>query len=109
MGLVRFALKNPYTIIAIAPGLTFLSINVVPTMPVDILPDFKTPMVTSFYSYPGMPTMEMEKCVAERLERSLTLAGGMEHQESRSVPSASIMKIVFHAGMDPHAVRSTKW
>ena len=67
MGLVSFALKNPFTILAIALGLTLLSIAVVPSMPVDILPDFKTPMVVSFYSYPGMPTMEMEKCVAERL------------------------------------------
>lgn len=103
MGLVSFALKNPYTVLAVALGLTLLSVVVLPSMPVDILPDFKTPMVISFYSYPGMPTMEMEKCVAERLERPLTLAGGMEHQESRSVPGASVMKIVFHPGTDPHA------
>src|SRR5689334_5394057 len=103
MSLVGFALKNPFTILAVALGLTLLSVAVVPTMPVDILPDFKTPMVVSFYSYPGMPTMEMEKSVAERLERPLTLAGGMEHQESRSVPGASIMRIVFHSGTDPHA------
>jgi len=103
MHLVRFALKNPYTVLAIALGLTLLSLVVVPTMPVDILPDFKTPMVVSFYSYPGMPTGEMEKCVAERLERPLTLASGMKYQESRSVPGASILKIAFQPGTDPHA------
>ena len=103
MGLVSFALKNPYTIMAIALGLTLLSLAVVPTMPVDILPDFKTPMVVTFYSYPGMPTSEMEKSVAESIERLLTLAGGMEHQESRSVPGASVLKIAFHPGTKPHA------
>ena len=72
-------------------------------MPVDILPDFQTPMVVSFYSYPGMPTSEMEKSVAESIERLLTLAGGMEHQESRSVPGASVLKIAFHPGTKPHA------
>ena len=74
MQLVRFALKNPYTIIALAIGLSLLSLVLLPSIPVDILPDFKTPVIVSYYSYPGFPTGEMEKCVAERLERLLTLA-----------------------------------
>ena len=98
MGLVSFALKNPFTILAIALGLSLLSLAIVPSIPVDILPDFKTPMVVTFYSYPGMPTAEMEKSVAESIERLLTLAGGMEHQESRSVPGASVLKVGFHPG-----------
>ncbi|MEQ8790611.1 MAG: efflux RND transporter permease subunit [Pirellulaceae bacterium] len=101
MGLINFALRNPYAVLAAAVGLCLLSLTVVPSMPVDILPDFKTPVVVSFFSYPGLPTLEMEKTVTSRVERIHTLAGGMEHQESRTMPGACVMKIFFQPGTDP--------
>jgi len=101
MFLVRFALKNPYAVVAITVGLCLLGLASVPLFPVDILPDFKKPVVVSFFSYPGLPSGEMEKSVTERVERLLTLAGGVEHQESRSMPGASMIKVFFHAGVDP--------
>ncbi len=101
MFLVRFALRNPYAVVAITAGLCLLGLAVVPMMSVDILPDFKTPVVVSYFSYPGLPTMEMEKCVTSRVERALTLAGGIEHQESRTMPGASMLKIFFHPGTNP--------
>jgi multidrug efflux pump subunit AcrB len=101
MGLINFALRNPYAVLAAAVGLCLLSLTVIPSMPVDILPDFKTPVVVSYFSYPGLPTGEMEKTVTSRVERIHTLAGGMEHQESRTMPGACVMKIFFQAGTDP--------
>jgi multidrug efflux pump subunit AcrB len=101
MFLVRFALRNPYAVVAITIGLCLLGAAVVPMMPVDILPDFKTPVVVSYFSFLGLPTMEMEKSVTSRVERVLTLAGGIEHQESRTMPGASMIKIFFHPGTNP--------
>ncbi len=101
MFLVRFALRNPYAVVAITAGLCLLGLAVVPMMSVDILPDFKTPVVVSYFSYPGLPTMEMEKSVTSRIERVLTLAGGVEHQESRTMPGASVVKVFFHPGTNP--------
>ena len=101
MFLVRFALRNPYAVVAITIGLCLLGLAVVPMMSIDILPDFKTPVVVSYFSYPGLPTMEMEKSVTSRVERALTLAGGIEHQESRTMPGASMIKIFFHPGTNP--------
>ncbi|MFH1267419.1 MAG: efflux RND transporter permease subunit [Planctomycetota bacterium] len=101
MFLLRFALRNPYAVLAVTAGLCLLGLAVVPLMPVDILPDFKTPVVVSYFSYPGLPTMEMEKSVTSRVERALTLAGGIEHQESRTMPGASMIKIFFHPGTNP--------
>ena len=103
MWLINVALRNPYAILALAIGLCLLSITVVPTMPIDILPDFETPVVVSFFSYQGLPTMDMEKSVTSRVERALTLAGGIEHQESRTVSGAAVIKIFFQPGTDPHA------
>ena len=103
MGLIKFALRNPYAVLALAVGLCLLGVAVVPSMPIDILPDFRKPVVVSFFSYPGLPTLEMEKSVSSRIERILTLSGGLEHQESRTMPGAAIIKVFFQPGTDPHA------
>ena len=101
MFLVRFALNNSYAVLAAVLILSILGMAVIPQTPVDILPDFKTPVVVSYFSYPGLPTNEMEKTVTSRVERALTLAGRIEHQESRTLPGASIIKVAFQPGTDP--------
>ncbi len=72
----------------------------IPGITIDILPDFKKPVVVSFFSYPGLPTLDMEKSVTSRVERALTLAGKIEHQESRTVPGATVIKVYFQPGAD---------
>ncbi|MEQ9407880.1 MAG: efflux RND transporter permease subunit [Fuerstiella sp.] len=101
MWLINFSLRNRYAVLAMSIGLCLLGAAVIPGITVDILPDFRKPVVVSFFSYPGLPTMEMEKSVTSRVERALTLAGRIEHQESRTVPGAAVIKIFFQPGADP--------
>ncbi|TWU35873.1 efflux RND transporter permease subunit [Novipirellula artificiosorum] len=101
MSLIRFSLANRYAVLAAAIALCLLGAAVIPGITVDILPDFKKPVVVSFFSYPGLPTGEMEKSVTSRVERALTLAGHIEHQESRTLPGAAVIKIFFQPGADP--------
>ncbi|QDU63030.1 Cobalt-zinc-cadmium resistance protein CzcA [Planctomycetes bacterium Pan216] len=101
MGLINFSLNNRYAILAVALALCLLGAAVIPGITVDLLPDFKEPVVVSFFSYPGLPTLDMEKSVTSRVERALTLAGKIEHQESRTVPGASVIKVFFQPGTDP--------
>jgi multidrug efflux pump subunit AcrB len=59
--LVDAALRAPYTVIvgvlmAVVIGLTCLS-----RLPIDILPQFRTPAVQIVTFYPGMPAEVMEK------------------------------------------------
>lgn len=103
MFLIRIALRNPHAVWAVVIGLCLLGFSVAPKIPTDILPDFKTPVVTSFFSYPGLPTQEMEKSVSSRVERALTLAGKIEHQESRTMPGVSVIKVFFQPGADASA------
>ncbi|WP_166819691.1 efflux RND transporter permease subunit [Thalassoroseus pseudoceratinae] len=100
MGLINFSLKNRYAVLAAAIALCLLGAAVIPGITVDILPDFKKPVVVSFFSYPGLPTLDMEKSVTSRVERALTLAGKIEHQESRTVPGAAVIKVFFQPGAD---------
>jgi len=99
--LIDFALSNPYAVLALAIGLCLLSLTLLPSLPVDILPDFRRPVVISYFTYPGLPTIDMEKSVTERVERVLPLAGGLEHMESRSMPGVSVIKSFFYPGTNP--------
>ncbi|MDG2169869.1 MAG: efflux RND transporter permease subunit [Opitutales bacterium] len=103
MSLVKFALKNPFAVLSTVLGLSFLGIAVYPQITADILPDFKKPVIMSYFSYRGLPTMEMEKSFTSRVERALTLAGKRERIESRTMPGAALMKVTFQAGADPSA------
>jgi multidrug efflux pump subunit AcrB len=99
--MINFSLKNRFAVLAATLALCLLGISVIPGITIDILPDFKEPVVVSYFSYPGLPTMDMEKSVTSRVERALTLAGKIEHQESRTVPGAAVIKIFFQPGTDP--------
>ncbi|MHC4671888.1 MAG: efflux RND transporter permease subunit, partial [Planctomycetota bacterium] len=101
MNVICLSLRNSHAVWAIAIGLCLLGLAVIPNIPADILPDFKKPVVVSFFSYPGLPTGEMEKSVTSRVERALTLAGHLEHIESRTMPGASLIKLFFQPGANP--------
>ena len=101
MNLIQFSLRNPFAILALSIALCLLGGAVIPATPIDILPDFQKPVIVSFFSYPGLPTQDMEKSVSSRVERALTLAGRIEHQESRTVPGAAVIKVFFQPGTNP--------
>jgi len=101
MNLINFSLRNPFAVVALSLGLCLLGGAVIPATPIDILPDFEKPVIVSFFSYPGLPTLDMEKSVSSRVERALTLAGRIEHQESRTVPGAAVIKVFFQPGTNP--------
>lgn len=101
MSLIQFSLRNRFAVLAASIALCVLGATVIPGITIDILPDFKKPVVVSFFSYPGLPTLDMEKSVTSRVERALTLAGKIEHQESRTVPGAAVIKVFFQPGADP--------
>ncbi len=101
MGLIDFSLKNRFAVLAAVIALCILGAAVIPGITIDILPDLKKPVIVSFFSYPGLPTLDMEKSVTSRVERVLTFAGKIEHQESRTVPGAAVLKVFFQPGADP--------
>jgi multidrug efflux pump subunit AcrB len=101
MGLVRFALRNPYAIIVGILLVVVLGLTAATRMPVDILPQFTTPAVQVVTFYPGMPVEVMEKDITTRLERWTGQSAGIARQESRSMLGVSIVRDFFHEGVDP--------
>jgi multidrug efflux pump subunit AcrB len=101
MGLVRFALRNPYAITVGVLLVVVLGTVAATRMPIDVLPQFTTPAVQVVTFYPGMPVEVMEKDITTGLERWTGQSAGIVRQESRSMLGVSIVKDFFHEGVDP--------
>ena len=72
-------------------------------MPVDLFPAINIPVVDVATFYSGMPPQDIETDITNRFERFFTLAAGIDHMESRSLPGVSIIKVYFQPGTDPDA------
>jgi len=101
MGLVRLALRRPYTA-AIASLLILLMGGLAVTrMIVDIFPIIDIPVVLVAWNYPGLSAEDMERRVVLVSERSYSQTiNGISHMESQAIPSTGIIKIYFEPGTD---------
>ena len=99
----RFSIRNPYFIIVICLVLTVIGVTSVARMPVDLFPTINLPEVVVATFYSGMPPEDIEVDITDPLERFFTLAGGIDHMESRSLLGVSIIKIYFQPGTSADA------
>jgi multidrug efflux pump subunit AcrB len=99
--LIRASLNNPHAIIVMALAIAVLGSLSLLSIPVDILPVFKSPAVQVLTFYGGMPARAMEKDITINMELFTGQANGMKRQESRSILGASIVRNYFHADQNP--------
>ena len=97
----RFSILYPYFIIVCCLITCVLGITSLVRMPVDLFPSIRIPVVVVATFYSGMPAQDIETSITSRFERFFTLASGIDHIESRSLPSVSLIKIFFQPGSDP--------
>ena len=76
-------------------------------MPVDLFPPINIPVVVIATFYSGMPPQQIETNITNPFERWFTLASGVDHIESRSLPGVSLIKIYFQPGTNADADLST--
>src|ERR1700692_4964408 len=95
-----FAIKNPYFIIVCCLVIAIVGTAVLARMPVDLFPPIKIPVVVVATFYSGMPPEQIETDITGRFERFFTLASGVDHMESRSLPGVSLIKIYFQPGFN---------
>jgi multidrug efflux pump subunit AcrB len=72
-------------------------------MPVDLFPPINIPVVVVATFYSGMPPQQIETNITNPFERFFTLASGVDHIESRSLPGVSLIKIYFQPGTNADA------
>ena len=102
-----FAIRAPYFIVDVALIVAVVGTASVVRMPVDMFPNINIPMVVVATFYNGMPPEQIETDITSRFERQFTLASGVEHIESRSLPGASVIRVYFQPGSNPDSAVAT--
>ncbi len=101
IGLVRLALRRPYTSAIAALLILLMGALSITRMIVDIFPVIDIPVVLVVWNYNGLTTEDMERRVVFISERAYsTTVNGIQRIESQSIPSIGILKVYFQPGTD---------
>src|SRR6266852_4453743 len=96
MGIVRFALRFPYTFYSLAALILFLGISAIRVMPIDIFPEINIPVVNVIWQYTGLSTPEMEQRVSTYSQYAIsTSVSGIKNMEAQTLNGISVQKIFF--------------
>ena len=102
-----FSIRNPFFIMVCCLIVAIVGTVTLVRMPVDLFPPINIPVVVVATFYSGMPPQQIETSITNPFERFFTLASGVDHIESRSLPGVSLIKIYFQAGTNADADLST--
>ena len=96
MGIVRFALRFPYTFYVLAALIVFLGVSAITVMSEDIFPEINIPVVTVIWQYTGLSTPEMEQRVTTYSQYATSTAvSGIRNTEAQTLNGISVIKIFF--------------
>jgi len=96
MGIVRFALKFPYTFYVLAVFILFFGVSAIKTMPEDIFPEINIPVVSVIWQYTGLSVPEMEQRVTTYSQYSISSnVTGIKNMEAQTLNGISVQKIYF--------------
>jgi multidrug efflux pump subunit AcrB len=96
MGIVRFALRFPHTFYVVAALILFLGVAAIRSMPTDIFPEIRIPVVTVIWQETGLTTPEMEQRVSTYSQYSISAnVNEIKDMEVQTLNGLSIQKIYF--------------
>ncbi len=101
IGVVRTALRRPYTFVVLALLLLLIGPLAALRMPTDIFPEIRIPVIAVAWQYTGLPPDQMAGRISTLYQRALTTTvNDIEHIEANSYPGISVIKIFFQPGVD---------
>ncbi|MGA2795588.1 MAG: efflux RND transporter permease subunit, partial [Roseiarcus sp.] len=101
MGLVAFALKRPYTIVASLILVCIMGIGAALRMPIDIFPEIDIPVVSVVWTYSGMSPQDMQNRILTLHERQLaSLVDDISRLEATAYNGVGVLKVYLHEGAD---------
>src|SRR6202171_6406102 len=104
VGIVKLALRRPYTFIVMAVLIMIFGVASALRTPTDIFPNIDIPVVSVVFSYTGLPPDDMTGRIVTFYERALTTSvNDIEHIESQSIPDYGIIKIFFQPTVNINA------
>jgi multidrug efflux pump subunit AcrB len=104
LGIVRLALRRPYTFIVMAVLILIFGTASALRTPTDIFPNINIPVISVVFSYTGLPADDMAGRIVTFYERSLpNSVNDIEHIESQSIVNYGIIKIFFQPTVNINA------
>src|ERR1700687_5190834 len=104
VGIVKLALRRPYSFIVMAVLIMIFGVASALRTPTDIFPNIDIPVVSVVFSYTGLPPDDMAGRIVTFYERALTTSvNDIEHIESQSIPNYGIIKIFFQPTVNINA------
>ena len=104
IGIVRLALRRPYTFVVMAVLILIFGTTSALRTPTDIFPNINIPVISVVFSYTGLPADDMAGRIVTFYERSLpNSVNDIEHIESQSIVNYGIIKIFFQPTVNINA------
>jgi multidrug efflux pump subunit AcrB len=101
VGIVRVALRRPYTFVVLAVLLLIIGPLAAMRTPTDIFPEIRIPVIAVAWQYTGLPPEQMAGRITTLYERVLTTTvNDIEHIEANSYAGIGIVKIFFQPGVN---------
>jgi CzcA family heavy metal efflux pump len=101
VGIVRVALRRPYTFIVLALLLLIIGPLTALRTPTDIFPEIRIPVIAVAWQYTGLPPEEMSGRISTLFQRALTTTvNDIEHIEANSYFGIGIVKVFFQPGVN---------
>src|ERR1700752_3667581 len=101
IGIVRIALRRPYTFVVLALLILITGPLAALRTPVDIFPDIRIPVIAVVWQYTGLQPDQMAGRMTTLFQRALTTTvNDIEHIESNSYNGFGIVKVFFQPNVD---------
>jgi multidrug efflux pump subunit AcrB len=100
-GIVRTALRRPYTFVVLALLLLLIGPLAALRTPTDIFPEIRIPVISVVWQYTGLPPDTMAGRITTPFQRALTTTvNDIEHIEANSYTGFGVIKIFFQPTVD---------
>ncbi len=98
--IIGSSLRFRHLVAAAAATMIALGITVLPSMHVDVFPEFAPPRVLIQTACVGLSTSDVEQLVTVPIEAALNGIQGLDDLRSKSVPQLSSIEVLFKEGTD---------
>src|SRR5207248_7527636 len=100
MGIVRGALRRPFTVLVAVLALVLSAFLALRGAPIDIFPNLGVPVLYVVQPFAGLSPSQMEGQVVTYYEYHFLYVNGVEHIDSQSIQGMAMLKLYFHPDTD---------
>lgn len=103
MNIIRFAIRNPVTIVVGVLLVVLFGLTALRIIPIQLSPNLERPVVTINTSWPGATPFEVERAILDEQERRLKNLPGLFEMESIARDNRGRVVLTFQVGIDQDA------